>query len=85
MTNKNNTVLYIGVTSFLIKRVFQYKSKFYPNLLSAKYNCNKLVYFKLFDSIVEAIAREKNLKNWKRDWKKELITKYNPEWKELVV
>jgi len=48
-----------------------------------KYNCDKLVYYEMFDSIVEAIAREKQLKNWKREWKNELVVKQNAEWKDL--
>jgi putative endonuclease len=84
MTNKNNTVLYIGVTSNIEQRVYEHKSKVYPNSFTAKYNCDKLVYLESFNFIEEAIAREKNLKNWKRDWKIELITNNNPQWIELI-
>ena len=83
ITNTYNTVLYLGVTSDLQKRIYQHKNKEFPNSFTAKYNCNKLVYFELFANIEEAIAREKNLKNWKREWKNDLIIKMNPEWKDL--
>jgi putative endonuclease len=54
----NHTTLYTGVTSALAARVAQHKEKFYPNSFSAKYNCVKLVYYKWFDTIMEAIAEE---------------------------
>ena len=78
MANKNNTVLYIGVTSKLVKRVYQHKTKEYKGFTS-KYNCDKLVYF----DINEAIAREKQLKNGNRNKKNALVNKDNPEWKDL--
>jgi putative endonuclease len=84
LTNKNNTVLYVGVTSDLQRRVHEHKTKHNPNSFTAKYNCDKLVYFEEFHFIEDAIGREKNLKNWKREWKVELITKHNPDWKELT-
>jgi putative endonuclease len=75
MTNKNNTVLYIGVTSDLQRRVNEHKSSVNPKSFTSKYNCDKLVYFEGFHFIEDAIAREKNLKNWRREWKIELITR----------
>ncbi|WP_422662146.1 GIY-YIG nuclease family protein [Pedobacter sp. UBA5917] len=54
-----------------------------PNSFTAKYNCNKLVYYEQFDSIEEAIAKEKQLKNWKRAWKINLINESNPNWEDL--
>ncbi len=83
LTNERHTVLYTGVTSDLQARIQEHKSKFYPNSFTAKYNCTKLVYFECFQSIEEAIAREKNLKNWKKDWKVELISQNNPNWNDL--
>lgn len=62
MTNKSNTTLYIGVTSEITKRVLKHKSKEFPNSFTAKYNCDKLVFFREFSSIIEAIAEEKRLK-----------------------
>ena len=82
MTNKNNTVLYIGVTSDLVKRVYQHKTKAYKGFTS-KYNCDKLVYFEVYSDINEAIAREKQLKAGSRKKKNDLVNKENPEWKDL--
>lgn len=83
MTNKTNSVLYIGVSSNLKLRVFQHKNHVFPDSFTAKYNCHKLVFFESYFSIEEAIRREKNLKNWKREWKEELINTVNPERKDL--
>ncbi|WP_420572967.1 GIY-YIG nuclease family protein [Kordia sp.] len=83
LSNKNNTVLYIGVTSNLTKRIYQHKSKKHKGF-TTKYNCNKLVYFEEFQSMNEAIFREKQLKKGNRKRKEELIYKENPEWKDLA-
>ena len=82
MTNKNNTVIYIGVTSDLLKRVYQYQTKVYKGF-SAKYNCDKLIYFEEFSDINQAIAREKQLKSGNRKRKEDLINSNNEEWKDL--
>ena len=82
MTNKNNTVIYIGVTSNLVKRVFQHKTKVIKGF-TAKYNCDKLVYFEEFTDINEAISREKQLKSGNRQRKENLIDSINPEWNDL--
>ena len=82
MSNKNRTTLYIGVTSNLATRVLEHRngtgSKF-----TSKYNCFDLIYFEYYPSIVVAIAREKQLKNWHRDWKINLIKSENPELLDL--
>ncbi len=83
ITNKNNTVIYVGVTSNLERRIFQHKTKFYPKSFSARYNCNKLVYFEEFTNMKEAMAREKQLKSGNRKRKEALINKENPEWNDL--
>ncbi len=83
LTNKINTVLYTGVTSDLFFRIKEHKEKYHPDSFTAKNNCIKLVYFEQFSSIEEAIAREKQIKNWKRLWKINLIQSINPEWKDL--
>jgi len=83
MTNKNNTVLYTGVTSDLKERVTQHKLKLHPQSFTAKYNICKLVYFEVFESIIEAIDREKQIKGGSRKKKIEMINKLNPEWKDL--
>ncbi len=82
MTNKSNSVLYIGITSDLTKRVNQHKNHEYEGFTD-KYNCTKLVYFEECNDIMAAIAREKQLKNWHRDWKNNLVNQMNPEWKDL--
>jgi putative endonuclease len=82
MTNKNNTVIYVGVTSDLLKRVYQHKTKTYKGF-TAKYNCDKLIYFEEFDAINLAIAREKQLKSGNRKRKERLINARNPEWNDL--
>lgn len=85
LTNKTHSVLYIGVTSNLVKRLNEHKNKIYPNSFTARYNCNKLIYYEKFSRIEEAIAREKAMKKWKRAWKENLIKTINPEWRDLSV
>lgn len=82
MTNKINTVLYVGVTDNLVKRVYQHKNKLASGF-SSKYNVNKLVYFEIFEDINEAIAREKQIKGGSRKKKLDLIIKFNPSFKDL--
>ena len=84
MTNTNNKALYIGVTSDLTKRVLQHKNHQYEGFTD-KYNCTKLVYYEECNDIKAAITREKQFKNWHRDWKNNLIKQTNPEWKDLSV
>jgi len=83
MTNANKTALYIGVTSNLIARIQQHKTKFYPKSFTAKYNIVYLVYYKNFPGIEEAIYEEKRLKAGNREQKLMLINSINPEWKDL--
>lgn len=82
MANKNNTVIYIGVSGDLLKRVYQHKTKTYKGFTS-KYNCDKLVYFEEFEDINIAIVREKQLKAGNRKRKEELIQQENPNWEDL--
>jgi len=82
MTNEYNTTLYIGVTNDLIRRVYEHKNKLIDGFTKT-YNLNKLVYFEQFDDIANAIEREKNLKNWHRNWKFNLIKEFNPEYNDL--
>lgn len=82
MTNKINTVLYIGVTSDLIKRVYQHKMKL-ANSFTSKYNIDKLVYYEVYEDIKEAIKREKQVKGGSRQRKIDLITKSNPSYTDL--
>ena len=83
MTNKNNTVLYVGVTSDLRVRVWQHKNKEFSNSFTAKYNCNKLVYYNFFARIEDAIVEKKRIKGSSRQRKIDLINSINPEWKNL--
>ena len=80
LTNKYNKVLYIGVTNDLACRVWEHKLKFNLKSFVVRYNLFKLVYFEVFSDIRKAIKREKQLKNWHRSWKIELINKMNPLW-----
>ena len=82
-TNKNNTVLYVGVTSDLKDRIHQHKTKHFATSFTAKYNIDKLVYFEFYSRIEEAIAREKQLKAGSRQKKIELINAFNPGWEDL--
>jgi putative endonuclease len=83
MASGYNGTLYIGVTSDLAKRVWQHKYKVSPESFTSKYNVDKLVYFDFFDNVIDAIAVEKRLKHWKRQWKIDLINKLNLEWRDL--
>jgi putative endonuclease len=83
MANVRNTTLYVGVTSDLYSRVVEHKEKKYPKSFTARYNVTKLVYYEPFFSIVEAIAREKQLKAGSRAKKEKLINSINPSWKDL--
>ena len=83
MTNAHNTALYIGITSNLAKRVMEHKCGIDKNSFTYRHNCCKLVYYEVFGDIEYAIAREKQLKNWKREWKNELVAKENPDWRDI--
>jgi len=83
MTNEHHTVLYVGVTADLIPRIYQHKEKTHPNSFTAKYNCNKLVYYNSFSTIEEAISEEKRIKAGSRQKKIDLINSINSEWNDL--
>ena len=83
LTNVLKSVLYTGVTSDLIRRVKEHKTKVYPDSFTARYNVIYLVYYRNFGSITEAIAEEKRIKAGSRKQKCELINSINPEWKDL--
>jgi putative endonuclease len=82
MSNKKEGTLYIGVTSNLVKRVYEHKNSFVEGFTS-KYYLKKLVYFELHETMEEAIKREKQLKKWNRQWKIELIEDKNIHWNDL--
>ena len=78
-----NTVLYIGVTNNLVRRVYEHKNKVDTKSFTARYNVNKLVYYETTNSIESAIEREKQIKAGARKKKEALINAFNPEWKDL--
>jgi putative endonuclease len=82
-TNIEHAVLYTGVTSDIITRIWQHKNKVYPNSFTAKYNCSKLVYYQPYAHIEEAIAAEKLIKGGSRQSKIMLINSLNPNWGDL--
>lgn len=82
MTNKPRGVLYIGVTADLAARIVQHRNGA-GSAFCRKYNLTRLVLAERHDDIGSAIAREKALKAWKREWKIELIERDNPEWRDL--
>jgi len=82
LASRKNGALYIGVTSDLVKRVFEHKNNLVDGF-SKRYNVHNLVYFETLDNAKDAIEREKKLKKWNRKWKIELIEKNNPEWQDL--
>jgi len=82
LSNHSNTVLYVGVTSDIVKRVYEHKQKLVKGFTS-KYNISKLVYYECFDDVENAIAREKQIKGGSRKKKEELIESLNPGWEDL--
>ena len=83
MTNRNNTVLYTGVTGNLTKRVEDHKAKIAPKSFTARYNVNKLVFYEETADVISAIEREKQIKAGSRNKKIEMIEKMNPLWEDL--
>lgn len=83
MTNIRNTVLYIGVTRNLEYRIWEHKNKIHPGFTN-RYNITKLVYFEEFNLMMDAVQREKQLKNWHRDWKFNLVRQMNPSLKDIA-
>ena len=83
ITNKENKVLYTGVTNNLERRIYEHKNKIIKGFTS-KYNVNKLVYFEETKDINEAIAREKEIKGWRRSKKVALIESVNPAWNAII-
>jgi putative endonuclease len=83
MSNYARTVFYIGVTNNITRRVWEHKYE-EGSVFTSKYKCHFLVYYEDFGSVNNAIAREKQLKNWQRKWKIELIRKENPDLNDLA-
>jgi putative endonuclease len=82
LTNKINTVLYVGITNDLIRRIYEHKNELVKGF-TQKYNLHKLVYFEEFSDPESAILREKQIKAGSRKKKLDLIVKNNPEFKDL--
>jgi len=82
LTNWNNKVIYLGVTNNLERRLYEHKNKLVKGF-TEKYNVNKLVYFEETQDVTAAIAREKEIKKWRREKKNQLVNRMNPNWKDL--
>ena len=84
MTNVSDNVLYIGVTNDLQRRIYEHKNKLVKGF-SEKYNLSKLVYYESTANVESAIGGEKQLKNWRREWKMNLVRSKNPGFTELFI
>ena len=84
LTNKNHTVLYVGITGNLTGRIYQHRQEWVGSFTS-RYKTHKLVYYEMYEDVRLAIEREKQLKKWNRAWKIRLITEKNPAWQDLYV
>ena len=82
LASKRNGTLYIGVTSDLVKRVWEHRNNLVEGF-TKRYNVHRLVWYELHERMESAIVREKRLKNWKRKWKLQLIESMNPQWRDL--
>ena len=82
LASRRAGALYVGVTADLVQRVWQHKSDFVKGFTS-RYNIHSLVWYEAHDSMESAIAREKAIKKWRRQWKIELIVQNNPDWRDL--
>jgi len=82
LTNWNNKVMYIGMTNNLERRLYEHKNKLVDGF-TKKYNINKLVYYEHTTDVHAALAREKEIKKWRREKKDNLVASMNPEWKDL--
>jgi putative endonuclease len=83
LANRRYGVLYVGVTTNLINRIFQHQQKLEPGFTKI-YGVTRLVYFEEFSSLLESRARERTLKRWRRAWKLKLVDDFNPEWRDLA-
>ena len=82
LTNWNNKVMYLGVINNLERRLYEHKNKLVKGF-TEKYNVNKLVYFEETQDVTAAIAREKEIKKWRREKKNQLVNRMNQNWKDL--
>ncbi len=82
LTNKPYGVFYVGVTSDLVRRVYEHKQGVVKGF-TEKYNLKMLVYYEIMEESMAAIKREKLLKRWNREWKITMINRFNPDWNDL--
>ena len=82
LASRRNGTLYVGLTTDLVKRIWEHKNKILPGF-TTKYNVNQLVYYEMHQDIMEAARRERRLKNWCRKWKLNIIEQLNPSWRDL--
>ena len=82
LASRRNGTLYVGVTSDLVRRVFEHRSGAVPGF-TRRYSIHRLVFAEFHDTMTDAIAREKRIKKWRRAWQLELIERYNPQWQDL--
>ena len=85
LASVTNVTLYIGVTSNLVRRVYEHKNHLDPEGFTAKYNVHKLVYYEATTDVKVALEREKQLKKWRRSKKNFLIETVNPTWSDLYL
>ena len=83
LSNRRYGVLYVGVTSNLMRRMSEHRQKLVEGFTKS-YGVILLVYFEQFSSVIEARARERSLKRWRRSWKLKLVDEFNPEWRDLT-
>jgi len=83
LTNWNDKVMYVGMTNDLARRVYEHRTKAVPGF-TAKYNVHKLVYFEDTSDVHAALAREKEIKKWRREKKNALVVQTNPQWRDLA-
>jgi putative endonuclease len=82
LASRRHGTIYVGVTSDLVRRVYEHKAKAAPGF-TAEHGVDRMVWFETYDDPATAIAREKELKKWRRDWKVRIIEEQNPEWRDL--
>lgn len=85
ITNRYNTVFYVGMTNNLLRRISEHQRGVYPDSFSKRYNIHKLVYYEVTVDVYSAISREKQIKGWMRYRKVDLIMSMNPSLKELII
>ncbi|MBW3469708.1 GIY-YIG nuclease family protein [Arthrospiribacter ruber] len=83
LTNYNKTVLYVGMTNDLSRRLSEHVEKFNPDSFTVKYRCKYLLFWEQYQYVREAIAREKEIKGWRRSKKDLLVSEFNPDWRFL--